>query len=203
MTLVSTESKSFGKIIISSKIHEMSSVFTKESRGRLFAALKHPVHRAVDIYNNNYAESMTIEQYVNSDFISENWMTRSLINNFTNDLNQEDLSRAIQVISEKCLVGLHTRMEEYIERVNQVFQLEIENDSELKECTHSIIRQHIDTYMKTPYPLEGSDLWRAIQMKNMFDMQLYRYVEEELFNAEKALSLKFKDQKKGTEDKTN
>jgi len=195
MTLVSTESNSFGKIIISPKIHEMSSMFTKESRGRLFAALKHPVHRAVDIYNSNYAKSMTIEQYVNSSFISENWMTRSLINNESDDLNQEDLDRAIQIISEKCLVGLHTRMEEYIDRLNQVFQLEIEHDNELKECTRSIIRQHIDTYMKTPYPLEGSDLWRAIQMKNMFDIQLYRFVEDELFNDEKALSLKFKDRK--------
>jgi len=177
--------------IVSSNIHEMNNVFTSDNRGRLFFLMKHPTHNEVDRFLREFSTAMTVDQYIQSPYFVDNWMTRSLANKSSDqELTQEDLDFSMEVLSQKGFVGVFASMEEYIERLNLFFKWNL--DDEQRGCCQFVSQQLYSTYMETPYPVEGSELWRKIVIKQIFDVQLFHFVES-LFDDERQISLKSKD----------
>ena len=126
-----------------------------------------------------------------SDLVDENLLTRSLSGNMEEDVTQEDLDVAIKVMSKKCLIGLYTRLNEFMSRLDQLIRWQKHMSEEMMQCRHTILTTAYDDYMKSMYPTEGSDLWKALEDKNKFDIQLFQFAEE-LFDDQSRLNFRLK-----------
>jgi hypothetical protein len=188
-------------MIISTDIYQISTIFSSQRNfGRVFTVMKNPIHVAVDKYrylvssNSPQIMNMSFVEYFDSPYAEDNWMTRALTGKLSSfggevrSLSQDDLDSAIEILSQKCLVGLYPNLHEFLARLDNYFHWELQT-RDMKKCRESVYTKAYDEYTKSLYPEEGSDLWRVVFKKNRFDMQLFR-VAEHLFEDESVLSFK-------------
>ena len=121
-------------IIVSSRLHDASSLFTSANKGRVFTLIRHPIQRAASLFyftqdtnwrrnNVKQFENINILEYFKSGMGENNWMTRFLSNTFKRDLNNDDLEVAKEVLRRKCLVGLMSQKAESFDRIQQYFHI--------------------------------------------------------------------------------
>jgi len=181
----------------------------------MFALFRHPVDRALGMYYylaraswdpmyNPSLAKMTIEQYAQSKYIENNWLTRFLVKKTRGKLTHADLLLAKKILKFKCLVGLYENMEASLARFQRYFGWNAdspEKDGEIVLCRRAIIT-HGDKVLDHPVSVKdewdtktegvikiGSVPWNAIARQNKFDMELYEYAKrlfrtqgEEIFN---------------------
>ena len=142
---------------------------------------------------NPKLSSMTIEQYANSGYIENNWVTRFLVNKRGGKLDKEDMALAKYIIKTKCLVGLYEDMDVTLARFVRYFgwgkpmnSTAIRNEYDVDGCRSDVVsrgdrhisggKQPDDDNRKVVAPVRpGSLAWDAIVRMNMFDMELYEY----------------------------
>ena len=223
----------------------MTSMFNDDHQGRLFTMLKHPVYRSIDEYNyfqkmqlDEIAEdilndherlraerikTMSLDEYVRSDMVPDNFLTRQLCrisldeqrqgwrSDYADDreLTIDDLQYAKEVLRRKCLVGVTTRLEEFIDRVllylhlkshkhrhkdiHQADDLNKIDEESKKTCRSSILNDwkstqeyiRVETSIDT-FSLENDMTFQELMKKNTYDLQLYQYAEH-LFDNEHGL----------------
>jgi len=153
-------------------------------------------------YNPDLAK-MTLEQYAKSRYIENNWLTRFLVNKLGGKLSRADVQLAKEIIKAKCLVGLYDDMEVSMARFQRYFGWNAEetdeNKTSIAHCRSAAVRKgdkHVvghpssvvkdvmnsDTNMTSSSPImpvvrPGSIAWKAIVRMNMYDMELYEFVE--------------------------
>ena len=153
-------------------------------------------------YNPDLAK-MTLEQYAKSRYIENNWLTRFLVNKLGGKLSRADVQLAKEIIKTKCLVGLYDDMEVSMARFQRYFGWNAEetdeNKTSIAHCRSAAVRKgdkHVvghpssvvkdvmnsDTNMTSSSPImpvvrPGSIAWKAIVRMNMYDMELYEFVE--------------------------
>jgi len=183
-------------IIITENLFEAAMTFLSwEHRGRLITFIRDPVEREyahfIELRNAQYEalpgdknydpvfKDMKLEGYVNSDYISSNWLTRNLLglDNF-HVLREKHLERAKIIMREKMLVLL---VDEADESINHLLEKYYESsgkefDSRL-ECIGRVIEDYSNKYIPTHTPMlpQYSHEYAMIAHHNNFDVQLYHH----------------------------
>jgi len=184
-------SSGLADVVISPLLHEASSLFTPTRRGRMFAIFRHPVERAASLFyfiqesqwqqpgtRNDQFAHITIEQFYKNGFAENNWMTRFLTNELTKDeLTENDLNIAKEVLRQKCLVGLLEEKGETFERIQKYFGWRPKNEED-QDCLEKKVEWAWPMKHKHPDIEEGSRAWRLILAANKFDLRLFEYAEE-------------------------
>jgi len=134
---------------------------------------------------------MKLSEYARSEYIENNYYTRKLTNVFKGELNDDHLKIAMEVVRRKILVGLLTKMDQSMDRAERYFKWKYRVSPENQEnCRAELVSggsNKDDHRVKTPPP--GTGLYEALRRQNVYDLQLYSYVET-IFEEQEAL---FKD----------
>ena len=165
-------------------IHNLNSLFdfTTTKKGKLFAIFQHPVQRSFAQYNlilkenqnDEHLSKMSFEEYINSvyyDKSQQNILTRSLANK--EELELEDLNKAMSLINQKFIVGLSSNETSTLERFEKYFKWSNNiNPAAQEQCRNAILSssKEID--------VEGSSnpLYKKIFEWNNYDIELYNYI---------------------------
>lgn len=184
----------------------MARLFTSSNKGaRLFAIFRHPVDREVSRFAfMQYAtweklydpklKDMTLEQYIQSGNVYDNWMVRILTGRMErsiNSLTDQDLIVAKEVLRRKCLVGLTSAMEESMTRFQSFFGWPLRGIERNKQegskgasisgeaCRDQFLvsdNGRLNKNKNTAVKLEKeSDLWKQIAYVHRLDVELYNY----------------------------
>jgi len=177
-------------VIISPNLHLMSTkVFSTVNSGRMFALFRDPVDRAMTMYYylskaswdpmyNPKLAKMTIEEYAQSGFIENNWVTRFLVDKPGGKLTKQDMLMAKNIIRYKCLVGLYSDLESSMSRFQRYFgwnagDTKTRND-DIPKCRKAFIEAG-DKRMQHEQLDKRSRAWSLIEKQNKFDMELYEF----------------------------
>eukprot|EP00591_Stephanopyxis_turris_P005329 CAMPEP_0195524684 /NCGR_PEP_ID=MMETSP0794_2-20130614/24658_1 /TAXON_ID=515487 /ORGANISM="Stephanopyxis turris, Strain CCMP 815" /LENGTH=562 /DNA_ID=CAMNT_0040654957 /DNA_START=357 /DNA_END=2045 /DNA_ORIENTATION=- len=172
-------------------IFEPESLFDAARRGRIFTIFRHPVDRAARVYaylknadwEPTYSPmlaSMSIEQYAESSYAEDNWMTRYLSNDPDAEatLTNAHLEVAMDIVRRKFLVGLSDKIEESLERFEKFFRWKYSVDpSNQEKCREVLLEKGANSSHKVEIPQPGSQAYDLLAAKNVYDIKLYEYVE--------------------------
>lgn len=184
-------------LIRSSFFYETAILFQDTAKyGKCFTMIRDPVDRAVDVFRklkvsstNPVFQSMTLEEYVKSTFIEDNWMVRFLSNEMDGELEKRHLELAQHVLGRKCLVGLTEHFEESIGRFTKYFGWSAKiSQQELTKCESDLkITKLVNDGVFTTKNLgediskeeykEGTEIRDMIAKKNALDIELYNYAK--------------------------
>lgn len=182
-------------IVFSSYLSETSVLFTNENMGRVFTFLRHPIDRAVSMFNylasnrqlNPAIADMSLIEYAESAHIENNWMVRYLVNQMEGEITKNHLEEAKEVLRRKFFIGIVDEFEESIEQFAVYFdwwsKIEDTDKSEQREdCVSQLVSFGIGVGSRENLPLEkGDQAWALITWQNQYDTALYEYARDELF----------------------
>lgn len=164
-------------IIYSPLFHPVvEKIFDANHTGRMFTLVRHPVSRAIAVYltSPNLA-GMSMEQYIQSGQLQNNYLTRVLINKFQGELVNEDLEMALDTLRRKFIIGLSDRLPDSLERFKIFFGWP-DYDATQAGCFDKAIALSGELMNQT-MAVEGDNLWNAVLLQNNFDVQLYEYAK--------------------------
>lgn len=119
-------------LIASPFIYDISEhILSSDYRGRCFTILRHPVDRAISSFYDSHAtlsEETEIEDYVDSDRLAPNWMTRVLSNTLEDELTTTHLEIAKHVLEDRCIVGLLRSKGESMRRIENYFGWKLDGE---------------------------------------------------------------------------
>jgi len=185
-------------LVITPFIHDAEHIFTANTKedkapqtGRLFATFRHPVARAISLFKylqyadweptyNPEIKTWNLKQYAQSNHIENNWMTRYLSNTMNGELTRAHLEVAMDILRRKFLVGLIDQLEPSMKRFEAFFGWKYMLNPTIKEtCRESLftVGTNANTNSRITIPEEGSYLYNLIAQQNMFDLELYAYIE--------------------------
>ena len=179
-------------VIFSPHVNEIAAeLFTPQVPGKMFSMFRDPVERVVSLYYylqtatweptyNPALQQMTLEEYANSTLIESNWMVRTLSGKRTGQLTEEDITLAMQIVKEKCVVGLLDHFEESLERFDEYFGFR-PNDDESIQCQKDLLARggsNSNGSHKREQLDPDSPALKNIQKKNRADTLLYAYVQK-------------------------
>jgi len=174
-------------------VWELEKVFTPNARGRLFTVFRHPVDRAVSMffyiqvadweptYNPDLAK-MTVSEYALSPQIENNWMVRTLTQAYAGEVGEEHLKIAKDIIKRKFLVGLLKEKSETMERVEKFFRFKFRvNPDNQEKCREKLLTggSNSNSANKQEKPKKGDESYELVAAQNVFDIQLYEFIEEQ------------------------
>jgi hypothetical protein len=176
-------------------LYEANNLFDPSHGGRIFAIFRHPVHSAWGAYlalENTHPElkGMTFEDYAASGDVESNWMTRALSNQpMEATLTSDHLQIAVQFVQEKILIGLLSKREQSLERLEKFFGWKFKEDPEAQEqCRADFLagvgrekQMHIvptGMALKVAAPKPGEPIYDMLLEKNSFDVKLYERITE-------------------------
>ena len=126
-------------------------------------------------------KNWSIEEYATSPRIENNWLTRQLSNQLGGELQDEHLQIAMEVIRRKFMVGLMTEIERTMTRFEQMFRWTYHvNPPNQEACREKLLTggSNSNSKNKKAKPEPGSKEWELLEWQNLYDMQLYSYIEE-------------------------
>lgn len=179
-------------VIFSPHVNEIAAeLFTPEVPGKMFTIFRDPVERVISLFYylqtatweptyNPALQQMTLEEYGNSTLIESNWMVRTLSGKRTGQLTEEDITLAMQIVKEKCVVGLLDHFEESLERFDEYFGFR-PNDDESIQCRNDLLARggsNSNGSHKREQLDPDSPALKNIQKKNRADTLLYEYVQK-------------------------
>lgn len=151
-------------------------IFDSNRTGRMFTIFNHPVSRAIMVYQKNQAPGTTMEQYILSGQLENNYVTRVLVNKLQGqNLVKEDLDLALDTLRRKCLIGLSENLLESLERFRRSFGWP-EYDTARVGCAENVIAADAQNANQT-IAVEGERLWNEILKENFFDLQVFEYAK--------------------------
>jgi len=171
-------------VVVSPLVNDAASLFTEESNGHLFAVFRHPIDRAISMFHylghadweptyQPQFQQWTLEQFAESDFVESNWMTRSLSNNMEGLLSDTDFHLAANVLRNKILVGLTSKLPETVERFEKFFQWKFHHNPDEQEQCHV---DWLDDKALTASEMaldQDSRAWKLLVAQNEYDIALY------------------------------
>ena len=179
-------------VVVSPFVYELNDLFTQTAKGRFFSVFRHPIDRAVSMFyyirvadwEPSYKPELkdwTLEQYAQSDIVENNWMTRQLSNTLGGELTEENLSKAMEVVRRKFLVGLMSQIEPTMARAEKFFRWTFHvNPPNQDACRERLMSGGANSNKanKKEGPKEGDEAWNLLAHQNNFDMRLYQYIEQ-------------------------
>ena len=125
-------------------------------------------------------QSWTLEQYATSSVIENNWITRQLANQPSGDLDDRHLKIAMEVIRRKFMVGIMKKLKESMTRFEKFFRWKYHvNPTNQEACRERLTGggSNSNEKNKKEKPKPGEPLWDLLAAQNLFDIQLYEYIE--------------------------
>lgn len=180
---------------------EASSLFTGDRRGRMFALLRPVVDRVVSHFRwiqtsgtDPYVGPDTdLAQYVRlpADRPEFNWLTKALAGKpgtTTDILTLDDLNVAKEALRKKAVVGLLPRKGDSMLRFERTFGWDrtLTASPERKKCEEETLHWEWkgkaaqfppSSVLSQGVWAPGTELHAAIERRNAFDVDLYRYAE--------------------------
>lgn len=166
----------------------VSSIFSSQQQGRMFALFRDPIDRAISMYNylptaswdpmyNPKISTMTLKDYAQSSSIENNWMTRFLVNKPGGRLSKNDMLDAKEVVRTKCLVGLYEDIGPSLARFQVYFGWSKGATTDRPARCQSAVLSAGDARHDHPAIEKYGAEWNAIAAVNKFDLELYEYVK--------------------------
>lgn len=183
-------------VLVSPHLHYASKLlFDDKHKGRAFTILRHPIERALSTYHvlqshstNEELKNMSIEDYVNSQYVETNWLTRFLVNRRQDGvIGYEQVALAKEVLRRKFLIGLYDHFEESIYRVEAFYGWEITappgRAGAAKLCHENMIknardRDKVDYDFMNSRIQYGDENYKILKEKNRYDLEVYWYAVE-------------------------
>ena len=134
-------------------------------------------------------QSWTLEQYARSTDVENNWMTRQLSNTLGGELNDNHLRTAMEVVRRKFLVGLMKDLGASMTRFEKFFKWKYRiNPVNQESCRTRLTTKGANSNApnKKEKPKRGDVVWELLAAQNVYDEQLYTYIET-LFDEQEAL----------------
>uniref|UniRef100_A0A7S0C679 Sulfotransferase domain-containing protein n=1 Tax=Proboscia inermis TaxID=420281 RepID=A0A7S0C679_9STRA len=187
--------------IVTPYIFDANPVFDAKHRGRLFTVFRHPVDRAVSLFQylqiadweptyDPSLKDMTIAEYAKGERVENNWMTRFLSDSMSGDLNDAHLDAAMDVVRRKFIVGLLSRKEDTMERLERMFRWKFSVNPKNQEiCRDNLLTGGANSNSankKKDKPKPGSEEYDLLAWQNNYDIPLYEYIES-LFDEQEEL----------------
>jgi hypothetical protein len=167
------------EVMFTNLIPEAANIFNPTNRGRLFAVFRHPLERAMNVYNNakisdpDVAE-MTMADYA-ANYLANNEMVRTLAAKDPNEiLTDTDLYVAMEVLRRKCVVGLVDRMDGSMTRFHGYFGWSSLLLSGESTCQSQLLAPNLAQF---PMPAEGTAAYNLMVGQNRLDLRLYEYAQ--------------------------
>ena len=191
-------------LVISPLLGEALGLFSPSHRGRLLVIVRHPVDRELAMFR--YLRAMrrrgvttkdelpsSVSAFASSDFVSANWMTRSLVGKRKGEsVTSRDVETAKEVLRRKALVGLYEDLPGAARRYGRYFGWD--GGAAFGEGTVSCLEGAAGDGADAdavgaddPDAREGSDAWRELERRNGLDVELYLYARN-LFKFQSNLS---------------
>ena len=184
-------------VIFTMQFASVVPVFNQNYQARFFTLFRNPIERAVSqfyylqdaTWERTYSpetKGWTVQQYAESHYASDNWVTRQLVNkpDWDMELYEEDLYLAQDILREKFVIGLITEMEESKNRFDKYFGFGFEEEDE-NDCVAKVLglpsakkdeeAQSAENSHPHPKILPDTPEWEALLRINRFDLELYEY----------------------------
>jgi hypothetical protein len=162
----------------------IQTLYTPQNQARLIVTLCHPVECAVAFYH--YLQThpsdpmftpslvkMTIEEFTTSNFLSNNLVTRSLVNKMAGSLTTSDVEEAKLILRQKAIVGTYDDLAGALHRIDAYFQFS--TAGKIANCSSQMLQSALLSQYVTPLD-SGSTAYALIEQRNQYDLQLYYYV---------------------------
>ncbi|KAL3803318.1 hypothetical protein HJC23_009282 [Cyclotella cryptica] len=188
-------------VIYSPLLHQVSSLFSPQNQARLFVMLRHPVEAQFARLRylrgtssgdlpERYDElmNMSYEEFSNSDFVDDDWMTRALVNKVYGEvLTPNDMQTAKEILRRKAIIGLYDAPLVSFKKYARYFnwdQLRTGGffTAETEQCVENLIEvaKSKDEILgavdlNEDEAKEGSKAWKTIMERNKFDYELFMY----------------------------
>lgn len=165
--------------MITNLIPQAAAIFNPVNRGRLFTIFRHPLQRAMNVYNsakiaNPDVLEMSIADYA-ANYLPNNEMVRILTGKGGDAmLTDSDLFMAMEILRRKCVVGLVDRMTESMTRFYHYFGWSSLLMEGVTTCQNNLLAPGSGML---PTPAEGTDAYNFMLAQNRLDMRLYEYVQ--------------------------
>ena len=160
-------------------VREAAGIFSPKNPGRCFSIFRNPLERSMAIYQEAKASNPAVASMTLADFaankLPNNELVRILTGKGTNDdLSDDDLYLAMEVIRRKCVVGLIDRIEESVLRFQNYFGWVALMVDGVSLCQNTFLAPA--TAQRIPAPQKDSDAYNIMVGQNRLDLRLYDYV---------------------------
>lgn len=121
-----------------------------------------------------------MKQYAESDVVENNWMVRQLSNQLSGDLDDTHLQKALEVVRRKFMVGLMKQVERSMSRFERYYRWTYHvNPTNQEICRERMMSggSNSNSKNKKEKPKPGDEVWDLLAAQNVYDLQLYEYVE--------------------------
>ena len=191
-------------IIYSPLLHEISELFTPTNQGRLFIMVRHPVEREFarfrelktsrdddSVLTKEEKEQMTYAMFAESEYVVDNWMTRTLVQKGQNEqLTARDMYTSKEILRRKAVIGLYSDINGAIRKYARYFGWDAASNGDglnksTLTCLENAISEGLNKDENTGVLLglvedeakEGSKAWKRILDKNRYDYELFVYAQ--------------------------
>jgi len=185
-------SSGLADVVVSHHLHYAGKqIFEPEHRARAFTILRHPIERAVSVYHalvrnsqDEEIKSMTLSTYLDSEYAESNWLTRFLVNHRHDELGDEYINVAKEVLRRKFLIGIYDRIEESMSRFEIYFGWTITSPpgrvEACKVCIETMIsntqaRDYDELTFINDNAVKGSSNYLRLKELNKDDIEVYWY----------------------------
>eukprot|EP00591_Stephanopyxis_turris_P005134 CAMPEP_0195517576 /NCGR_PEP_ID=MMETSP0794_2-20130614/11017_1 /TAXON_ID=515487 /ORGANISM="Stephanopyxis turris, Strain CCMP 815" /LENGTH=707 /DNA_ID=CAMNT_0040646397 /DNA_START=48 /DNA_END=2171 /DNA_ORIENTATION=+ len=161
------------EVIMVGNIFDANILFDSSHKGQIFTVFQHPVDREISKFASLQHNTMTVQEYVQSPYAQNNWLTRFLSNDFINELTVTHQRVARRILREKVLVGLLSEKEETMDRFERFFGWNYRiYPEEQEECREQFLHKLFNNGGLGP----GDQDYETIALSNMHDIDLYNYI---------------------------
>ena len=131
-------------------------------------------------YNTMWA-SMTLMDYIQSDFVESDWMVRFLVGKPTGPVDEHDLNEAKSILRDKCWIGLQNRMNESVNRFGAIFRWN--QHPKWSSCVDEFqgSRKRSNSNAQKQVVKRDREEWDILAQINALDMKLFAYAHQ-LYN---------------------
>lgn len=176
-------------VIVSPHLKDVAGVFDFNHHGRAFTFIRNPIKRELAHYHylkdkdsshvdyHAALSGMTLEGYVNSDYASNNWLTRHLLGKVDETIVQEDLEVAKAILREKVLILLVEDTDEVVsQRLRHYFGSSGKDMGSTWDCIGNLVKDRYDNF-DFPELKKNTHEYSMLTRNNNFDIKLYRYAQ--------------------------
>ena len=169
-------------------------------KGRAFAILRDPSQRAAERAVSNYHElikdphkkDMTLESYVKSGNVENNWMVRYLSGKIEGDITLDHLEVAKYVLDRKFIIGLYEELEESLLRFEKYAGVAVPSDYNTRKAKKRCRKGQLDAYREkgsksstNKKKKEVESIRLLLVKQNELDLELYNYAKNTIYRRQR------------------
>jgi hypothetical protein len=126
--------------------------------------------------------TMSIDDYVDSNKLLDNFITRSLLNlDQSASITSDDVAMAKAILRQKFIIGIFEWYEASISRFEKYLgwwdQYNVETDVIVNQCHFDEVKLHGNDAGWNPDVLAGSPTWNKFVIRSWADVELYTYAK--------------------------